>query len=73
MMKNVRMARKGTVTPRWYPGDDKISDNSGVGTNTTTVKGSGAPKKSRPFTNYAPNTKPPQGRALPVRGENDSD
>ena len=28
-----------------------------------------APTKGRPFKSYAPITKPPQGRALPVRGE----
>lgn len=34
--------------------------------------GSGlAPKKASPFTGYADNTKPPKGRALPARGENE--
>ena len=36
--------------------------------------GSGlAPKKNTPFTGYAKVTKPPMGRALPARGEGDSD
>jgi hypothetical protein len=36
--------------------------------------GSGlAPKKNTPFTGYAKVTEPPKGRALPVRGEHDSE
>jgi hypothetical protein len=68
-------AKKGSVAVMWHPADDVISPNAGPGRPSVDVNvGSGlAPKKSSPFTNYAPNTAPPKGRTLPVRGEHNAD
>ena len=75
MMKNVRMSRTTHATKRMRPAADQISPDaiSGPGRPKVNVDvGSGlAPKKATPFTGYAPNTKPPRGRALPARGEHD--
>ena len=77
-------AEPRTMTDRPYQryagrddqGGDRISPESLSGTGRPRVNvdvGSGlAPKKASPFKSYAENTKPPQGRALPVRGEGPS-
>ena len=73
MMKNFRMSQKTHTTKRWRPAIDVICSAalSAPGDPESNVDvGSGlAPKKNTPFTNNAPITKPPLGRALPVRGE----
>jgi hypothetical protein len=72
-LRRLEMSRKNHPTKRWYPQADEISPEaiSGPGRPEVDVDvGSGlAPKKNSPFKNYAPNTRPPLGRALPVRGE----
>ena len=77
MMKNFRMSQKTHTTKRWRPATDSISPDaiSGTGSSKGNMAGDEglAPKKATPFTNYAPNTKPPKGRTLPVRGERAGD
>ena len=73
MMKNLRMSRTTHTTKRMRPAADQISPDeiSGPGNPGGNMAGDEglAPKKNSPFKNYAPITKPPLGRALPVRGE----
>lgn len=71
----LRQSKKANMTKRWYPAADEISPSMDEGSETNDVNidvGSGlAPKKSPSLTGYAENTKPPKGRALPVRGEHE--
>ena len=72
-LRRLRMSQKNHPTKRFYPAADEISPEALSGTGHPDVDvnvGSGlAPKKSGSIKGYAPNTKPPLGRALPVRGE----
>ena len=72
-LRRLRASKVNHPTKRLYPQADEISPESISGTGHPDVDvnvGSGlAPKKNSPFKGYAPNTKPPLGRALPVRGE----
>lgn len=68
----LRLSKKPNATKRMYASDVICSETlSATGSPKCNVDvGSGlAPKKNSPFKGYAANTKPPLGRALPVRGE----
>lgn len=69
----LRQSKKPNATKRMYADRDVISPESLSGTGQPKCNvdvGSGLmPKKSPSMKGYAPNTKPPLGRALPVRGE----
>lgn len=72
-VRRLKASKVNHATKRMYPPADSISPESISGTGAPKCNvdvGSGlAPKKNSPFKNYAPVTKPPLGRALPVRGE----
>ena len=68
----LRQSKKPNATKRMYASDEICSEAlSAPGNPGGNMRGDEglAPKKNSPFKNYAPNTKPPLGRALPVRGE----
>jgi len=68
----LRLSKKPNATKRMYASDEICNETlSATGNPKCNVDvGSGlAPKKSGSIKGYAPNTKPPLGRALPVRGE----
>lgn len=69
----LRQSKKPNLTRRMYADKDVISPEpiSGPGITKCNIDvGSGlAPKKSASLKGYVANTKPPLGRALPVRGE----
>lgn len=72
----LRQSKKANMTKRWYPPADEICSSTLSETGDSKGNMSGdeglAPKKSASLKGYAPNTKPPLGRALPVRGEHNA-